>query len=187
MDRRSAPPSQARRRPSSSGRLPSRLFALVLHHRPRVRDLLRRPRRPTQAAGVDAGDDTRDDRTGMPMAASPASHGPLARLRTRANAATEAAYQYAISHPQIVAWMPCYCGCEAMDHRSNLDCYFKHGSRATAIFEEHASFCDICVEITLKAKELVAQGKSLHEIRAVDRPDVRWIRAPGTHTAQPPV
>ena len=99
----------------------------------------------------------------------------------RADATTEAAYHYAMEHPEVVAWMPCYCGCDAMDHRSNLDCYLK--ARAAA-FEEHASYCRICVDITLKAKELVAQGKSLLEVRTIV--DATWGGiAPGTKTELP--
>ena len=101
----------------------------------------------------------------------------------RADATTQSAYRYAIEHPEVVAWMPCYCGCEAMDHRSNLDCYLKPNGTA---FEEHASYCDVCVQITLKAKELVAQGKTLREVRAAIDATFGG-RAPGTQTALPPV
>lgn len=98
-------------------------------------------------------------------------------------AATEAAYHYAVTHPEIVQWMPCYCGCGGMGHGSNLDCYLR---RADGTFDEHASYCDICVQITLTTKELVSQGKSLREIRQVV--DQIWGgRVPGTPTALPPV
>ena len=106
----------------------------------------------------------------------------------RSNAQTEEAYAFAIAHPQIVAWMPCYCGCEGMGHGSNLDCYFKAGVVSDrAQFEEHASFCDICVQITLKTKELRAQGRSLAEIRQIVDQTFGGSGAPGTLTAQPPV
>jgi len=122
----------------------------------------------------------------MPMAgASVAWTGRPAYVR--ANAATEEAYAFAIQHPQIVGWMPCFCGCEAMDHGSNLDCYFKPGQPGDKpVFEEHASFCDICVDITLKTKQLDAQGKSLREIRQIIDQTFGGS-APGTRTAQPPV
>jgi hypothetical protein len=101
----------------------------------------------------------------------------------RANPETEAAYHYAILHPQLVKWMPCYCGCSEMGHGSNLDCYLRPGA---ATFEEHASYCDICVQITLKTRDLVNQGKSLNQIRAIV--DQTWGGSiPGTPTALPPV
>ena len=105
----------------------------------------------------------------------------------RANARTEEAYAYAFEHPEIVEWMPCYCGCEAMGHGSNLDCYFRHGQVGKPVFEEHASFCDICVDITLTAKALHAQGQSLAQIRQAIDDAYAGSGAPGTDTAQPPV
>ena len=96
---------------------------------------------------------------------------------------TEEAYQYALYHPQVIEWMPCYCGCVKLDHRSNLDCYLKQGQPTE--FEQHASFCGICVQTTLLAKQLSDQGKSLQEIRqAVDQQF--GGTTPGTVTAQPP-
>jgi len=99
----------------------------------------------------------------------------------RSNPRTEGAYDYAIHHPEIIEWMPCYCGCEAMGHGSNLACYVT----PEGTFEEHASFCEICVDITLKAKELTEQGMSLREVRQII--DQTWGHiSPGTPTALPP-
>lgn len=99
------------------------------------------------------------------------------------SAATEAAYHYAVTHPEIVQWMPCYCGCDGMGHGSNLDCYIKP---ADGTFEEHASYCDICVKITLTTKALVEEGRSLRDIRQViDQTFGGSI--PGTPTELPPV
>jgi hypothetical protein len=121
----------------------------------------------------------------MPMAAAEAAWAARPDY-VRANGRTEEAYQFALQHPQIVQWMPCYCGCAAMGHGSNLDCYYKHGQPGDrAVFEEHASFCDICVQITLKTKQLVAEGQSLREIRQVIDQTFGGS-APGTHTEQPP-
>jgi hypothetical protein len=102
------------------------------------------------------------------------------------DAATEEAYAYAMSSSNVIDWMPCYCGCGAMGHRSNLDCYFKPGMpNGQIVFEEHASFCDICVKTTLMAKTMVAEGKTLGEIRAaVDQSFGGSV--PGTPTELPP-
>jgi hypothetical protein len=99
---------------------------------------------------------------------------------------TEAAYAFALQTGNVIDWMPCYCGCDTMGHRSNLDCYFKRspaGSTRVA-WEEHASYCQICVDITLTAKKLLGDGKSLLAIRqAVDR--TYGSAGPGTDTALP--
>jgi hypothetical protein len=137
---------------------------------------------------------------GTPVAAAPgASHGSMAMSEAMAAAwtarpayvgttpGTEEAYAFAMAHPEIVQWMPCYCGCEAMAHRSNLDCFFKptNDGRERLTFEEHASYCQVCVDEALMAKQLSAQGQSLRAIRdAIDKAFEGG--APGTQTALPP-
>ena len=105
---------------------------------------------------------------------------------THTTARTEEAYQYAMEHHAVLQWMPCYCGCGAMGHGSNLDCYVKPSSDGQITFEEHASYCDVCVQITLKTKELMAQGASVHGARqAIDA--LFGGTAPGTPTEVPPL
>jgi hypothetical protein len=143
---------------------------------------------PTMDGNVPTGDASAATPTGgdMPMAAADAVWAARPDF-VRTSAQTEEAYAFALQHPQIVQWMPCYCGCAAMGHGSNLDCYYKHGQPGDrAVFEEHASYCDICVQITLKTKHLVAEGKSLHEIRQIIDQTFGGS-APGTSTEQPPV
>ena len=102
-----------------------------------------------------------------------------------ANARTQEAYAYAIARPDVLDWMPCYCGCVAMDHRNNADCYIKpRVEGAQVVFDEHASYCGICVDITLTAKTMTAEGQSPLQIRiAIDR-EFGSI-AQGTDTAFP--
>ena len=106
----------------------------------------------------------------------------------RQDARTEEAYAYAMASPAVLRWMPCYCGCGGMGHGSNLDCFFKPTMAGLApTFEEHASYCDICVETALMAKQMSADGQSLRAIR--DAIDARFGGggAPGTPTELPPV
>jgi hypothetical protein len=149
---------------------------------------------PTMTAQVPGGDATPATGSaatmpGMPGDGPPADASEAWAARpdfVRMNARTEEAYAYALDHPQVIAWMPCYCGCAAMSHRSNLDCYLKR--RETVVrttFEEHASYCDICVETTLMAKKMTAEGKTLREVRAaIDQ--TFGGNAPGTPTDLPP-
>jgi len=103
------------------------------------------------------------------------------------DARTQEAYAYALYYPKFVQWMPCYCGCGDMGHQSNLDCYLKKSipGRPTE-FEEHASFCEICVDTTLMLKTMIGQGKSLMAIRnAIDAQF--GGNGHGTPTPLPPV
>jgi hypothetical protein len=49
------------------------------------------------------------------------------------------AYRFAIANRELLAAIPCYCGCGAMGHRSNRDCYIKSVRADGSIeFENHA-------------------------------------------------
>jgi hypothetical protein len=49
------------------------------------------------------------------------------------------AYRFAIANRELLVAIPCYCGCGAMGHRSNLDCYIKSVRADGSIeFEDHA-------------------------------------------------
>jgi len=100
---------------------------------------------------------------------------------------TEEAYAFAVARPDVVGWMPCYCGCAAMDHRSNLECFLKRrDSGASIAFEEHASYCDVCVKTALMAKQMLAQGATLRQMRAAVDDAFGGNGAPGTPTELPP-
>ena len=49
------------------------------------------------------------------------------------------AYRFAIANPQVLSQFPCYCGCGAVGHENNLDCYIKDIRPDGSIeFENHA-------------------------------------------------
>jgi hypothetical protein len=35
----------------------------------------------------------------------------------------EAVYRYAVAHGETLQYIPCVCGCGAIGHRHNADCY----------------------------------------------------------------
>jgi hypothetical protein len=76
------------------------------------------------------------------------------------------AYQFAIANQEELAKYPCYCGCGAMGHLSNLNCYLHADTRGTLVFDTHAVGCGICVDITQDVMRLLREGKSSPEIRA---------------------
>ena len=76
------------------------------------------------------------------------------------------AYQFAIANPHELENYPCYCGCGAMGHTSNLSCYVQSiDGDGTITFDNHAAGCGICVDITQDVMRLMDQGKSPPEIR----------------------
>jgi len=49
------------------------------------------------------------------------------------------AYRFAIANPDVLSDFPCYCGCGAIGHQNNLQCYIKEvGSDGSIEFENHA-------------------------------------------------
>jgi hypothetical protein len=72
-----------------------------------------------------------------------------------------------------------------MDHRNNTDCYLKPRENGMPVdFDEHASYCGVCVDITLMAKSMTAEGVSLADIRTTVDAQFGAI-APGTDTPLP--
>jgi hypothetical protein len=77
------------------------------------------------------------------------------------------AYRYALIEADLLAETPCYCGCVAIGHKSNEDCYVSgYDGRSQPEFDLHALGCDLCVDITQDAVRMKGEGKSIVAIRA---------------------
>src|SRR5262245_33280860 len=81
-------------------------------------------------------------------------------------------YEFAARHPEVLQYVPCYCGCERNGHNGNHDCFVK--SRATngriVEWDAHGLGCAICLEVGRRAMNLYAEKKSVVEIRnTIDR------------------
>ena len=49
------------------------------------------------------------------------------------------AYRFAIANPDVLSAFPCYCGCGAVGHQNNLQCYIKEVRPDESVeFENHA-------------------------------------------------
>ena len=77
------------------------------------------------------------------------------------------AYRFASANPDVLKAIPCYCGCGAVGHTSNLDCYVK-AIRPDGLVEldSHAAGCSTCVDITRDVMRLMREGKDLKTIRS---------------------
>lgn len=109
------------------------------------------------------GDSQEDNATDLKMA-------PLSELPTDVQTAppsVQQAYQFAVANPDVLSEIPCHCGCGPMGHDSNHACYVSgENDDGSPIFDGHALGCSICVDITQDTMRLLAQGKSVPEIRA---------------------
>ncbi len=80
------------------------------------------------------------------------------------NPLTLKGYKYATEHPEILEQIPCYCGCGGHSgHRFLRDCYI-HDDWT---YDDHASFCDVCIGEAIKVQDYLAQGKTLKEVRVL--------------------
>lgn len=81
-------------------------------------------------------------------------------------------YDFAAYHPEVLQFIPCYCGCESVGHKANHDCFVK--SRAAdgrvSQWDAHGMGCAVCLGVGRRAMTLFNQGMSVAEIRAtIDR------------------
>ena len=96
------------------------------------------------------------------------------------------AYRFAVANPDMLAHIPCYCGCGNMGHTSNLSCYVQStAGDGTIAYDEHANGCGICVDITQDVMRMSAAGQPLWEIRSYV--DAQYSPfGPSTDTPLPP-
>jgi len=77
------------------------------------------------------------DTTGTEIQLAPVSQLPE-KVR-RAPPVVQEAYRFAIANPEVLAKLPCYCGCGSMGHTSDLDCFIQEfKSDGTIVFGYHA-------------------------------------------------
>lgn len=84
----------------------------------------------------------------------------------KAPVSVQDAYRFAVANPEVLSQVPCYCGCGAVGHTSNYDCYVKDVQPSGSIeFDSHALGCSICVDITRDVMRLTQEGKALEDIQ----------------------
>lgn len=79
-----------------------------------------------------------------------------------------AAYQFAAEHPEVLSYVPCFCGCERQGHEGNTDCFVK--SRAengdVITWDEHGVECAVCIDVANRSRQMHSAGASVRDIRA---------------------
>jgi hypothetical protein len=100
----------------------------------------------------------------------------------------KAAYIFAAEHPEVLTYVPCFCGCERSGHKGNEDCFVK--SRAAngdvSQWEPHGMECNVCVDVATQAKQMFSSGASVRDIRAAV--EQKWASQSAemhTHTPTP--
>lgn len=90
----------------------------------------------------------------------------------RSNEVVTSAYQFAAEHPEILSYVPCFCGCEQSGHEGNTDCFVKSRAANGDVLEwdEHGVDCAVCIDVANRSRQMHAAGASVRDIRgAVDK------------------
>ena len=95
-----------------------------------------------------------------------------------------ATYDFAAQHPEILNYIPCYCGCGAQGHKANESCFVaRRDAKGNVLqWDEHGFGCTICVDVARESMQLYNSGADVNSIRAaIER---RW--APGNAAGRTP-
>ncbi len=125
------------------------------------------------------GDESSDSRELDPLIEGLSSSAEGLPEYSLVSTRTKAGYRAATEIPEILEKMPCYCSCGAIGHKSLKDCFIDGDG-----FEEHASYCDLCVDEALDVYRWQKEGVPLAEIRSMI--DEKYLRF-GEPTDTPPI
>lgn len=66
--------------------------------------------------------------------------GELPSFARSRGSRVQEAYRFAVSNPEILRYIPCYCGCSSIGHTNNEDCYVSgRPPDGTITFTSHAA------------------------------------------------
>ena len=107
----------------------------------------------------------------------------------RSHEVITAAYQFAAEHPEILSYVPCFCGCERSGHGANHDCFVKQRAENGDVvaWDEHGVECAVCIDVANRSRQMFDSGASVRDIRAAIDKEF-GAHAPGAHmpTPKPP-
>jgi len=103
----------------------------------------------------------------VPLPALPA----IPNMVPRSPEVVTAAYEFAARNPDILEYVPCFCGCDSAGHTGNADCFVQSRNEDGSVqsWEPHGMACLVCIDVARDAMQLDAAGGSVRDIRsAVD-------------------
>jgi hypothetical protein len=98
----------------------------------------------------------------------------------------QAAYRFAAEHPEILSYVPCFCGCERAGHQGNEDCFVKARNAKGDVTEwdPHGLDCAVCLDVATEAMQMHRSGANVRDIRAAI--EKKWSSPSAGHTHTPP-
>jgi len=98
------------------------------------------------------------------------------------------AYLFAAEHPEILSYVPCFCGCERGGHQGNHDCFVanRDDKGDVTAWEPHGLECTVCIDVATEARTMFNSGASVRDIRAAVEKKFAGFNGGHTPTPQPP-
>ncbi|HEY7475740.1 MAG TPA: PCYCGC motif-containing (lipo)protein [Vicinamibacterales bacterium] len=95
-----------------------------------------------------------------------------------------AVYRFAALHPEVMRYMPCFCGCERSGHQDNEDCFIKaRAADGSVEYDPHGFSCAICIDVARDAMRMRNSGADVPSIRRAI--ELRYRTPSGTITPTP--
>jgi len=97
----------------------------------------------------------------------------------------KAVYRFAAEHPDVLSYVPCFCGCERAGHRGNEDCFVRARAANGDVveWEEHGMECTVCIDVAQRSMQMYSAGASARDIRAAI--ELEWAPRYRNKTATP--
>ena len=97
------------------------------------------------------------------------------------------AYEFAAAHPEVLQYVPCFCGCETRGHVGNDDCFVQNrGADGRVLaWEPHGVACAVCIDVGTEASRMYASGATVTQIRTAIEGKYRPLAASMTPTPMP--
>jgi anti-sigma factor RsiW len=131
---------------------------------------------------------TPERQTPVPDAGAPLPPLPLVpNMVPRAPEDIRAAYTFAAHRPDVLEYVPCFCGCETAGHSGNADCFVESRNADGTVreWDTHGMACTICIDVARQAMRLHTSGANVQDIRAAIEGE--YARFPSqTPTPTPP-
>ena len=78
------------------------------------------------------------------------------------------AYTFAARNPDVLEYVPCFCGCERAGHRGNADCFVqaRNADGSVKAWETHGMGCAVCIDVAHDSAQLRRSGASVRDVRS---------------------
>ena len=97
------------------------------------------------------------------------------------------AFLFAAEHPEVLQYVPCFCGCESRGHVGNDDCFVsaRDAEGNVLAWEPHGVSCAVCIDVATDARRMHSSGASVTQIRTAVENKYRPLAASMTPTPLP--